>query len=246
MPSVGDADATGDSALVFGRANVAGFGRIWGWPFLAARAGLFVLTLICCLVLLPWVFYTFWIVFETALELGLAPGYGQWPRQAALIFGALTSSGLAYLIQDHVALFGCDRARRMLEEKAGRMLGAASGADGPRFSVTLRPEGRAGSTAASGTAALEGAAEDIGWLILASGRLEYVGDVWRITLPRALVARVRRGPDLARIGLGPGRVPSNAGGRGRGMPAPPVPRRGSAFRDRPGRARSGGRSSRLA
>lgn len=201
-PPPANADVPGASGLVWGRANVAGFGRVWGWPFLLARVALFVGTLFCCLAMLPWALYTFWILFETALEMGLAPGHERWPWRAALVFAVLSSSGLAYLIQDHLAVFGCDRARRMLEEKAERMLGAVPGTDAPRFFVTLRPEGDAGSTAASGTAARDGAAGDIGWLILLADRLEYVGDVWRITLPRALAARVRRGPDLARFGLG--------------------------------------------
>ena len=47
-----------------------------------------------------------------------------------------------------------------------------------------------------------GGGEDTGWLVPFADRLEFVGDIWRVTLPRPVVTGVRRGPDFTRAGLG--------------------------------------------
>ncbi len=168
------------------------------------------LTLLLCVAFLPVALYTFWVLFGVVAQACSGSRTAGAGRCARVPFRDLSASGLAYLIQDRIALLGGARARRVLREKAHGILGAGLPQTG--HFVQLHSAGawrRAGHPDV----------DDIGWLFLDPERLLFVGDVQQVTMPRALVAGVRRGPDLSSVGLGGPwvdltlRFPDGAGGR---------------------------------
>lgn len=175
-------------SLTVRRANLAGYPRVWGWQAQAATLFSSFLAVVLGVVFLPIATLSLWIPLATAAHLiGVTEGRG-WPLQIALALGFLAACGVAYLILDRTSMLGSRRARALLLDKASQLLGETPPR---RFFVQLKP-GRP----------LVTPDEDIGWLFLEADRLEFVGDALRLTLPRALAARVTTGPRLAALGLG--------------------------------------------
>jgi hypothetical protein len=142
---------------------------------------IFVISLVLGSILFFVAQYTFWAFFEILSRVAHLPeGNGfllpvvttrGWPNDLAVVPALLASSGAVYLILDRAALVGNDRAKKILREKASRVLGGDLLT--PYFFVEARAKSRHVHLP-----------QDLGYLCFYEDRLEFIGDRFHAVIPR--------------------------------------------------------------
>jgi hypothetical protein len=154
------------SSLLYEDATIPGFpkaqttGYQWG-VFTLSVLG-FILT---ALLLLPFlqVHYVLWRILLRLM------GHDGGPSFLVAVALAWASAAIFFFFwQDHLAVFGNAKLKKILQDKASAIL--PSGKDVPHFFVSIRLSKRT----------------DLGILYLYPDRLIFIGDVWQVTIPKNL------------------------------------------------------------